>query len=218
MRRLFGLLAAALVLTGCGAASDHGAATPARSSTAAATDAHADWKTHARAGYVVRVPPHYIDDMSTVRSLASTQELPAALIDAYRRQIQETPVIDLLALADTDRSSGESVPTLLSISVVDHRRPVTPDRLEQHDLEAYRSAAYHGYLTLVSHRQVKLPAGTAIEWRSLARWKGDVRFASVQYAFARGNREYAIIVTAPANQLSWARSEAWSIAATLQLA
>jgi hypothetical protein len=64
---------------------------------------------------------------------------------------------------------------------------------------------------------VKLRAGTAIEWRQVARWRGNLRYAAVQYSFAHDNREYAITVFAPANRMSWARAEARAIAATLRL-
>jgi hypothetical protein len=217
MRRVLAFLAAAVALTGCGAGQGDEAA-PSTPSTPAATDARANWKTHDREGYVVRVPPTYIDDMTTVRSLTSTQKVPAALYDAFRRVAQETPVVDQLALAETDRSYGKTVPTLLNISVIEHGRPMTPARLEQRDLQVYEGAAFARYMNVLSHRHVKLPAGTAIEWQLTAPWNGGgARFAAVQYSFAHGSREYAVTVNVPANNLAWARREARSVAATFRL-
>jgi hypothetical protein len=217
MRRFLALLIAAVTLTGCGAGQGNEAA-PSTPSKAAATDARAGWKTHDREGYLVRVPPTYIDDMTTVRSLVSTQKVPAALFDGFRRVAQETPVVDQLALGDTDRSYGKTVPTLLSISVIEHGRRMTPSRLEQRDLELYTGTAFARYMDVLSHRHVKLPAGTAIEWQLTAPWSGGgARFAAVQYSFAHGSREYAVTVNAPASHLAWARSEARSVAATLRI-
>jgi hypothetical protein len=215
MRRLLGTIAATLLLAGCGSASTGGPGPSAP--TAPGTTQQGDWKTYDRAGYVVRVPGRYIDDMTTVRSLASTQRVPATLIAALRRQSAGVRLVDTLALADTDRSYGNGVPTLLTVDVVDHGRALTVSQLEGYDLATYRLPATRGYFRLLGHRHVRLPAGTAIEWNLEAPWSGRLQYAAVQYSFAHGRYEYAITVHAPAARLAWARAETHAVAATLKL-